>query len=577
MKRFFIKISVISLLICGCQSQFPETDAPAAVIVSGNEYATFRSGPPSRSITNGVLPEGSRISFFSSGGLNVSGEALVYQQGKWCGKLPEKWNEGEESAEICAYYPAFQKDSSVYDANGRLKDILACRQSIPHGEVIRLHFSHLFSQITVQVSPTLNNMLRNIRFVPSKTIRSLTPENGDISYDSDERFPIQMESQPDGNYTFLVPAAEKLYIDVEMGTKDGTIQTQIPPYNFQSGRHYICRMKSLTESAGIYTAEDFIAFTHLINGEEYDNRTLDEFGAVVDGKMTYRLQQNIRFSEEECARLLPIGLYLRNLEKGFEDTFDGQGHTLSNLTIHPYENDLCSGLFGYIAEKATVKNLTLADSRFAGEGYRTRYAALLAGENEGLIDGCRVTNGSIEADNAEYIGGLAGVNLGTIRNSAAENISITAKELWTGCLTAINYGGIKNCYAAECDLGKTAQSGGLCFMTDRNGSIENCYVYRVTPGKKSGVLVMNGGTGTIQNCYYDKNSAAIYSKGDLVSKNLLRYDAETWETSNGKLLSDILNEWVDTKNATAGSDKPYAEWSDKEASHPTHLSQEQKQ
>ena len=143
--------------------------------------------------------------------------------------------------------------------------------------------------------------------------------------------------------------------------------------------------------------------------------------------------------------------------------------------------------------------------------------------------------------------------------------------MWTGALNPINYGEIKNCYAAGCNLSQTAQSGGLCHTFDRNGSIENCYVYRITAGKISGGLIFNGASGTIQNCYYDKNAAAINSKGNLVSKNLLQYNPDSWTCTNGNLLLDVLNEWVEKKNAAASSGEPYVKWSDKDAPPLTHL------
>ena len=399
-------------------------------------------------------------------------------------------------------------------------------------------------------------------------------ENGELIYDSIAGPSIQMDNLSDGNYTFLIPPAENMHIDIHIETDNGVIQSQISSHNFQSGRHYICQMKSASESIGIYTAEDFIAFTHLINGEAYENRTLDEFGSVINGKMTYRLQQDIRFTEEECARLLPIGLYLKNSEKGFDDIFDGQGHTLSNLTIHTYYNALCSGLFGYITTNGTVKNLTVADSRFATDGYSSKYIALFIGKNDGLIDRCRVMNSTIEFTKAEYAGGLVAVNTGTVRNSSVTNVSIIAKELWAGALIPVNYGNIKNCYAAECNLKETAESGGLCHTFDQKGSIENCYVYSIVNGKSSGELIFNGVSGTIRNCYYDKKRAAINSKGNLVTGNLLHYNPDSWELNNGNLLLDILNEWVETKNLTAIPNDTYAKWSDKNAPPLTHVLQE---
>ncbi len=55
----------------------------------------------------------------------------------------------------------------------------------------------------------------------------------------------------------------------------------------------------------------------------------------------------------------PIG----TKETPFSGTFDGNGHTISNLTV---KNGTSAGLFGYVSASGTVQNLTLKDVKVSG-------------------------------------------------------------------------------------------------------------------------------------------------------------------------------------------------------------------
>ncbi|WP_337557462.1 fimbrillin family protein [Phocaeicola plebeius] len=103
-----------------------------------------------------------------------------------------------------------------------------------------------------------------------------------------------------------------------------------------------------------------------------------------------------------------------DIDTYYTGTFDGNGHTISNLAItkeNLYFGDDC-GMFGRVGTNATIKNLTLknvslnvsADRENAGLGI-----GALAGVNQGTISNCKVS-GNIFVTNNEigYVGGVVG-------------------------------------------------------------------------------------------------------------------------------------------------------------------------
>ena len=94
----------------------------------------------------------------------------------------------------------------------------------------------------------------------------------------------------------------------------------------------------------------------------------------------------------------------------YTGTFDGNGHTISNLTITK-ENlsfgDDC-GMFGRVGTNATIQDLTLEDVRLDVDADDVSIGAL-AGSNQGIISNCRVS-GNISVTNKEmgFVGGVVG-------------------------------------------------------------------------------------------------------------------------------------------------------------------------
>ena len=94
----------------------------------------------------------------------------------------------------------------------------------------------------------------------------------------------------------------------------------------------------------------------------------------------------------------PIG----NSNKQFKGTFDGQNRTISNLYINVAED--YKGLFGYVGNKGTIKNLTISNANI---NCKAEYIGILAGyTNGGIIENVNIKNGLLQGN--RYVGSIAG-------------------------------------------------------------------------------------------------------------------------------------------------------------------------
>ena len=133
----------------------------------------------------------------------------------------------------------------------------------------------------------------------------------------------------------------------------------------------------------------------------------------------------------------------------FSGTFEGNGHTISGLSIGQTGSNL--GLFRYLEEAAVVENLTvqgvlkpegsrmkiggiagtnkgiIRNCTFLGRGEALENLGGIAGFNEetGVIEGCR---NQAELTGNRRVGGIAGENAGTIQDSYNEGEINTTSE-----------------------------------------------------------------------------------------------------------------------------------------------------
>ena len=181
---------------------------------------------------------------------------------------------------------------------------------------------------------------------------------------------------------------------------------------------------------------------------------------IADYVNNRRPKTNIRLANdlyaEDYMRLpwIPIGT---TDSTAFKGTFNGDGHFISMLqTEEPVAGCGYRGLFGAIAEGATVKDLMVAGCNIRGWDY----VGAIAGVNKGTIDNCHVAFSIMSTiGSGMNLGGICGMNKGTIsRCSTEDNVWVGGVRDYAGGICGTNDGGnlTGNESAAICGSGSDA-------------------------------------------------------------------------------------------------------------------------
>ena len=228
----------------------------------------------------------------------------------------------------------------------------------------------------------------------------------------------------------------------------------------------------------------------------------------------------------------------------YEGTFDGDGHTITGLSVDiQSDNTIYAGLFGFLGEGGTIKNLSLADSKITCSGNRV-YAGGVCGWNTGTIQNCYNT-GDVSGTGTSsygyvYAGGVCGWNTGTIQNcyntgEVSGASTSTFNPVNAGGVCGDNAGGtIQNCYNTGDVSGEGTQYvfvGGVCGTNENSATIINCYNTRDVSGTSSygyvyagGVCGANGNSATIINCYNTGDVSGTSSNGTVYAGGVCGYN-----------------------------------------------------
>ncbi len=209
----------------------------------------------------------------------------------------------------------------------------------------------------------------------------------------------------------------------------------------------------------------------------------------------YKLTENI--SNASCVTS-PIGTDATP----FTGTFNGAGHTISNLTISLSSTNYV-GLFGKTGSGARIKNVSLVGANISGNGH----VGGLVGLNS---SGSSITNSYITGTvtgQSDFVGGLVGVNSGRITNNYITG-TVTGQSDFVGGLVGVNHGTITNGYMTDTVIGQSTV-GGLV-GSNTSGSISNSYAAKVVTGQSSvgGFVGSNSGTISGTNYFVDNDGGS---------------------------------------------------------------------
>ncbi len=219
----------------------------------------------------------------------------------------------------------------------------------------------------------------------------------------------------------------------------------------------------------------------------------------------------------------PIGTFNMEIddpEKGevaesslaFVGRFDGNGHTISNLTVNRPDT-FGVGLFGFVVGNAafpSIRNLTVSNADVKG--------ACMVGSVVGAING-RITDikltgvNKVEGYRIGAVGGIAGMGYGAIENCTA-NASVTSNGKGMQGLGLICGGGkwltVRACTAAGNVTAKGSGAfsvGGLVGCIQESPIMENCAVKAAIDASDEKSFMVGGLTGHAGN--YDKSNPTL--------------------------------------------------------------------
>lgn len=199
---------------------------------------------------------------------------------------------------------------------------------------------------------------------------------------------------------------------------------------------------------------------------------------------TIKMTDDLDFSN---VNFVPIG-YGTNTQ--FAGHFDGQGHTISNISYDRSEDNV--GLFCSVKANPIIENVTLVNPKFAGE---SNVGGIVGELRRGTVRNCNVVGGTI-SNRYFNVGGIVGRSVGsnyldmkTISNCAVVGITINGWAISTaGCIVGRNSDltadNIATLTISNC-LYDVASNGKICGKNDYNEFTDgggNTPLYRLNLG-----------------------------------------------------------------------------------------------
>lgn len=537
-KLLSLLVMIILLSSCIKEGITSSNTKYSNVTITGN-YMNGFTQDETKAISVEQIPDGDSIIFYSTGSVEADGDILKNDNGQWKGITDYKWNPDFEKAVYMAYYPIIRSHEDLYSENGELKDIVSCNGTTASGEPIRLNFNHIFAKFVINLEERINNTIKRIHINVPHKVNGIDIKTGDYTISEDNNEYITFEKNDNCKYEFIIPASKSMAISIRLEFSNEISKViNTSNYSFQRGYEYLCNIKKDASENGIYTTDDFIAFTHLINvATEYEGKKLEYFYTEKDGKRIFNLYNDLNFTDEEAEKVALI--------KEFSDTFNGNNHSLSNLKANKKENTYIS-LWLEVTEKGCLKNIILNNCKCSiPTDCYANYGCLFVGTNKGIIDNCHIKNGVINMENGKRYGGLACLNssTGTIVNSSISNLQLESNDGWIGLFVYQNDGNIFNCRINSNINKNTTSKYSSCICAYNNKILYNILVSEFK-SEYYGICYKN--EGIFKRCIIPEE----YKKNNIICEHNYNPDSCTHTPfynleEQKESIAKYLNSWIE--------------------------------
>ena len=495
-----IYFSALLLLLAACtqdeltddtrlpEGQYPLQIAAVTLSVEGGEAQPW--GAPQTRVSETGDGTGSVFSAGDRFAVQIDGEEGIYivqDDGSIKAESLLYWSDTGDHT-VTAWYPATGGTLDLGDQSQSLAYLLYGSGTGNYQTPVMLTFAHQLAK--VRVTPTAA-ALGEVTSLQLYTYTQCTYEKGTVVQGSQEGW-IEMkkcEYTENGNAITcweanVVPGYTITKLMANNDNKERDLSAAITP---EAGKFYnitLDKDKGYTDDGqGNYTvtsAEGLKNIAKLVNEE-----------GKTDIDIT--LTGNITLTGEWT----PIGTE----SQPYTGTFDGDGHRITGLKIDQSGTD-CVGLIGRLGSGGKVQGVALTNISVSG----ANYVGGIAGQNDGTVENCSV-NGTVTGRGFTDTGGIVGTNYGTISGCSAEG-TVTG-SVNVGGIAGGSYLGatIVGCYSSAAVEGSSTV-GGVVGSLGNNSSLTACYstgnvtATRTDGGAYVGGVVGVNAQGTVTACYH---------------------------------------------------------------------------
>lgn len=285
----------------------------------------------------------------------------------------------------------------------------------------------------------------------------------------------------------------------------------------------------------VKTLDDLVLLADKVNGEEPTYGTTQTKYARPFLNKYFRMENDIDMSGY---RFEPVGA---DWAHQFAGTFDGNGHTITGLTVNTGDNGY-AGLFGKTDTVSVIKNVKFDKADVKAANY---YAGVVVAWALGDIQNCSVTNSAVSNTGQTGAAGIAAIAR-NMTGCSVTTSNITGAFGYAGGVAGQINGTISNCHAVNVSIKAggvtdTYPSGGVVGSLYM-GKAEKCYFSGTLDGRYTSNLSLGGVAGvcyqgSIDKCYA---TGSVYGYGNQaavggVVGNL--YGSVTDSYSNVELIS----------------------------------------
>lgn len=356
-------------------------------------------------------------------------------------ETPLYWSDTGEHT-VTAWYPATGGTLDLSDQSQSLAYLLYGTGNGNYQTQVTLNFTHALAK--VRVTPT-DDALGEVQSLQLYTYTQCTYEKGTVVQGSQEGW-IEMKKceYTENGATITCWEANVVpgYTITKLranGTEERELSSGIIPVASKFYNITLNYDPGYTEvSEGNYTVDN-----------EKGLRNLAKLVNSNGGKtlINITLTGDITLTGEWT----PIG----NYENRYTGTFDGNGHTITGLTVNQKERGNV-GLIGYLGSGGKVQNLTLENVNLNGNLY---VGGVVGYSNNGTVTAC-TASGSINGK--EYVGGIVGSNyLGTVTACYNTSSTVNGSYLVGGVVGQNNKGIVTACYNASGSIYGEGTVGGV--------------------------------------------------------------------------------------------------------------------